>query len=110
MLGKKKLDEKMLTLPEVKAILEKRQEGDELLYEQGIALDHLMKFCKLDIEQAQKLREELVENDVPAGIAIKITNILPKDRHDLEVIFAKKRHVLDDERAEKILEIVKKYE
>ncbi|MEA1993834.1 MAG: RNA polymerase Rpb4 family protein [Euryarchaeota archaeon] len=109
MMGKKKYDEKKLTLPEVKEILGKRKEDSELLYEQGIALDHLIKFSKLDTEDAQKLKEELIENKVPSGVAVKITNILPEDKNDLKVIFAKERHMLDDKIAEKILETIKKY-
>jgi DNA-directed RNA polymerase subunit F len=109
MLGKKKLDEKRLALPEVKKILEERKEKGELLYEQSIALDHLMKFCKLDVKNAQKLKEELIEIEVPPDVAVKITDILPEDKHDLGVIFAKERHILGDEETEKILEIVKKY-
>lgn len=109
MMGKKKYDEEKLTLPEVKEILEKRKEDGELLYEQEIALDHLRKFCKLEAGDARKLKEELIENEVPAGLAVKITNILPEDTHDLKVLFAKERHMLDEKNAEKILGTIKKY-
>jgi len=109
MLGKKKLDERGLTLPEIKKILEDRKEKGELLYEQGIALDHLMKFCKLDLKSAQKLKEELLGIGISSEIAVKITDILPEDKYDLGVIYAKERHILDNEETEKILEIVKRY-
>jgi len=109
MLGKKKIDEKNLTLPEVKKILQERKERAELLYEQGIALDHLMKFCKLDLESAQKLKDELLGIGISLELAVKITDILPEDKYDLGVIFAKERHILNDEATGKILEIVKKY-
>ena len=109
MLGKKKLEETNLTLPEAKEILEKRKETGELLYEQGIALDHLMKFCKLDLKSARKLKEELLQIGIPSDIAVKIVDILPEDKYDLGVIYAKERHILNDEETEEILEIVKKY-
>ena len=109
MLGKKKLDERIVTIPEVKEILEKRQGEGELLYEQGIAVDHLMKFCKLDKESARKLKEDLAETELPQEIAVKITDILPADKEDLDVLFAKERHILTDEEKEKILGIIKKY-
>ena len=108
MIGKKVIDTDPITIAEVKSMLEGLSEHYELTYEQNLALDHVIKFSKLDEESAKKLVEELSEF-LKKTQAIKIADIMPEDLADLRLIFAKERGSFKQEDMEKILEIVNKY-
>lgn len=108
MIGKKVIDTDPITIAEVKQMLEGIQEHYELTYEQNLALDHVTKFSKLDMESAKKMVEEL-EELIKKTQAIKIADIMPEDMADLRLIFAKERGSIKKEDMEKILEIVNKY-
>ncbi len=108
MIGKKVIDTDPITLAEVKTMLEELSEQHELTYEQNLALDHVIKFQKVDEESAKKIVEELSETFKKTQ-AIKITDIMPEDMADLRLLFAKERGTYKTEDLEKILEIVDKY-
>lgn len=108
MIGKKVIDTDPITIAEVKQMLEGIQEQHELTYEQNLALDHVTKFSKLDMESAKKMVEEL-EELIKKTQAIKVADIMPEDMADLRLIFAKERGSIKKEDMEKILEIVNKY-
>ena len=108
MIGKKVLDTDPITIAEVKTMLEDLSKHYELTYEQNLALDHVIKFSKIDEESAKKLVEELAENFKKTQ-AIKIADIMPEDMADLRLLFAKERGSYKKEDLEKILEIVNKY-
>jgi DNA-directed RNA polymerase subunit F len=108
MIGKKVIDTDPITIAEVKQMLEGIQEHYELTYEQNLALDHVTKFSKLDMESAKKMVEEL-EELIKKTQAIKVADIMPEDMADLRLIFAKERGSIKKEDMEKILEIVNKY-
>lgn len=108
MIGKKVIDTDPITIAEVKQMLEGIQEQHELTYEQNLALDHVTKFSKLDMESAKKMVEEL-EELIKKTQAIKVADIMPEDIADLRLIFAKERGSIKKEDMEKILEIVNKY-
>lgn len=101
---------KLISLPEVKEILERENEKRPLAYEQRLALEHAQQFAKLKVEDARKLTKELKKlervNDVNA---YKIADILPIHIDDLTAIFAKERFNLEKEEIEQILNIVAKY-
>ena len=108
MIGKKVIDTDPITIAEVKEMLSELTEHYELTYEQNLALDHVIKFSKLDEESAKKLVEEL-SGFIKKTQAIKIADIMPEDMADLRLIFAKERGSLKQEDMEKILEIVNNY-
>lgn len=108
MIGKKVIDTDPITIAEVKEMLSELTEHYELTYEQNLALDHVIKFSKLDEESAKKLVEELSEF-IKKTQAIKIADIMPEDMADLRLIFAKERGSFKQEDMEKILEIVNNY-
>jgi DNA-directed RNA polymerase subunit F len=110
MIGKKILEERPITLPEVKAILEKKAEKEELNYEQKITLEHLSKFVKLSPKEAKKLSEQLAEasDKIKPEIAVKIADLLPEDEDDVRAIFAKQRFTLTKEEIEQILAAIPK--
>ncbi len=83
-------------------------ESYEPTYEQNLAIEHVNKFSKLNVENAQELVEELQEI-IKQTQAIKIADIMPIDLADLRLIFAKERGSHKKEELEQILEIVNKY-
>lgn len=111
MIGKKIVGEKYVTQAEAKEILKKREDSDELIYEQNIALNVIEKFIKISQEDAKEMVAHLLE-EVPRikdEHAIKIVDTMPKDKEDLSLIFSKERIILTDDEVAKIQEIVANY-
>lgn len=105
--------EKPITLAQVESLLKKRKKEGELRYEQKISLNYAHKFSKLSTKKAKKLVKELLDLDivkVREEHAIKIANLLPEDRDDVRVIFAKERFSLKSEEIDQILEVVSRYQ
>lgn len=108
MIGKKVIETDPITIAEVKEMLEERSKSHELTYEQNLALDHVIKFTKMDLETAIKLVDELKEI-IKKNQAIKLTDIMPNDMSDMRLMFAKERGSHKPEELEKLLEIINKY-
>ena len=108
MIGKKVIETDPITIAEAKEMLEESSESCEPTYEQNLAMDHVTKFSKLDVENAQKLVKEL-EEIIKKTQAIKIADIMPLDLADLRLLFAKERGSHKKEEFEQILEIVNKF-
>lgn len=108
MIGKKVLEITPISVPETKKILEDFAVDKELNYEQNLALDHVRKFSKLELEESKKLIEEL-EELVKKKYAIRIADLLPQDLADLRLFFAKERIPIKNEDLDEILKIVDKY-
>jgi DNA-directed RNA polymerase subunit F len=95
---------------EARDVMKTRETLGELGYEQKLALEHLLKFTKLDEKTAKKLAEEL--NSVirmGSETLIQIVNILPKTPDEVRMIFAREKFSLKEDEVNKILEVVKKY-
>ncbi len=108
MIGKKIIETDPITIAEIKEMLEEHQEAHELTYEQNLVLDHVIKFAKVDSEDARKLVDEL--NDiVKKNQAVKLADVMPKDMADMRLMFAKERGSHKKEELEKLLEIINKY-
>ncbi len=108
MIGKKVIETDPITVAEAKEMLEKSSETYDPTYEQNLAMDHVTKFSKLDVETSQKLVSEL-EEIIKKTQAIKIADVMPLDLADLRLMFAKERGSHKKEELEQILEIVNKY-
>lgn len=110
MIVKNILKEELLTLAEVRAILDeirtKRASEEELGYELRRAIRHAELFSKGTAEESRLMVEELnrLEKMSP-DIAIKIADIRPKTRDELRAIYAKERFNLSEEELDAILEI-----
>jgi len=92
-----------ITLAEVKEIVDKLEEKEEIK-------KYLKKFTKLPKEKAKKLAEEiksLQNQKIREEDIIKIVDFLPKDAEDLNKIFTEM--TLNEEEINAILEIVGKY-
>ncbi|MBN1786682.1 MAG: DNA-directed RNA polymerase subunit F [Candidatus Methanofastidiosa archaeon] len=111
MIGKKLVDERNVTQAEAKSILEDREKLSEPLYEQRIALEIIHKFTKISKDQASEMSKRMAD-EVPRikeENVVKIIDLMPKDKEDLNVIFSKERIILTDDEIGKILEIVDNY-
>jgi DNA-directed RNA polymerase subunit F len=112
MVGKKAIEERPVTISEVKEILEKSLAGkEESNYEQKTTLEHLHKFVKLDAQTAKKMVYELMkESDkIKINIAVKIADLLPEDESDVRAIFAKERFAITKKDIDTILKVVEKH-
>lgn len=120
---KKIIQEKMMTLPELReeliAIRDQRAGGLEetegavrtLSYELRKSIDHADTLGKCSVETAKALYDELagLEKITPT-IASRIVNIMPASREEIRAIYAKERFALVTEDVDQILDILRKYE
>lgn len=105
------MDGRLVTLAEVKEILEREQsERGELNYEQKLASEHSRAFARLSREKANELLAKLqgVKKVSPAH-AIKIVDTLPTNADDVRAIFAKERFQLEKEEIDSIIALVTAY-
>ncbi|MEM3402307.1 MAG: RNA polymerase Rpb4 family protein [Candidatus Hadarchaeales archaeon] len=109
MIGKRVIEERPVTLAEVKKILES-QKKQEMDYGQRLSYDYAQKFAKVDAETAGKIREELVAlGKLRENHIVTIIDLMPETKEDLEMIFYKERVGIAEEDFKKILEILDKY-
>jgi DNA-directed RNA polymerase subunit F len=105
-------DAEMLSLPEVHDLLvRERASRGELSYEQRLALEHARAFDRLgSAEDAEALIEELTEVErVAPKQAIKIADLMPRSREELETVFSEDRQSFEDDDADTIMSIVDDY-
>lgn len=106
----KMAEPKIVTMSEVKVLLEKEQEKRELTYEQTLALQHVGTFVKLSPTKTRKLVKSLTELEfMSEANAIKIADILPKEAEEVRAIFAKERFTLEKGDVDKIMGILEEY-
>jgi DNA-directed RNA polymerase subunit F len=111
MIVKRVLQEDLLTLAEVKEILDqirlKRADEEELGYELRRAIRHADIFAKGTAEESRAVGEELMKLEkMTPEIALKIADIRPVTKDELRAIYAKERFTLSEEELNGILEIV----
>jgi DNA-directed RNA polymerase subunit F len=102
---------KYVSLYEVKNILRKiEKERKEITYEQRIALEHANKFSVLKSQKVKDLIKDLMNLEfIEEAHVYKILDLLPVTNEDIKTIFAKERINLDDDKINKILKIINKY-
>ena len=110
MIVKNILKEELLTLAEVRTILDeirtRRASEEELGYELRRAIRHAELFAKGTAEESRLMVDELNKLEkMNPEIAIKIADIRPKTRDELRAIYAKERFNLSEEELDAILEI-----
>jgi len=110
MIGKKTLDVKEATLAEVKEILEMPSDI-EMGFEQAKTMEYSKKMAKLDKETSEEMIKELMSEvaKLNRAKAVKVVDLMPKKKEEIDQIFAKETYSLNDEETAKILEIVQKY-
>jgi DNA-directed RNA polymerase subunit F len=105
---------RMVTLSEVKSLLEREQHdrgAENLTYEQKLALDHADHFVKLPPERAAELAKKLLAlgGRINEYYAFRIADLLPSHADDVRAIFARDRSGPDNEEIEKVLAVVREY-
>jgi len=111
MIVKSVLQEELLTLAEVKEILDqirlKRADEEELGYELRRAIRHAEIFARGTAEESRRMVEELTKLEkMTPDIAVKIADIRPATKDELRAIYAKERFTLGEEELNGILDIV----
>jgi DNA-directed RNA polymerase subunit F len=111
MIVKSVLQEELLTMAEVREILEqvrqKRADEEELGYELRRAIRHAELFSKGTAEESQAMVAELIKLEkMNKEIAVKIADIRPITKDELRAIYAKERFTLSEEELDNILDIV----
>lgn len=118
MIGRKKLEERYLTIAETKELLERRKaEGMEenpeepMFYEARVSLEHAERFAKLKPEQAVELKGKLMElfDWMDERLAAKLVDLMPEDYFDIRVIFGKENYMPTKEEAEEIIKLLDDY-
>ena len=111
MIVKSIMQEELLTMAEVKDILDqirlKRADEEELGYELRRAIRHAEFFAKGTAEESRAAAEELMKLEkMTPEIALKIADIRPVTKDELRAIYAKERFTLSEDELNGILEIV----
>jgi DNA-directed RNA polymerase subunit F len=111
MIVKSVLQEDLLTLAEVKELLDqirlKRADEEELGYELRRAIRHAELFAKGTAEENVTMVAELIKLEkMNKQLAVKIADIRPISKDELRAIYAKERFTLSEEELNNILEIV----
>jgi len=108
MIGKKTLRNEPIFASKVKQILEEFSKKYELSYEQKLTLNHVTKFNKISLENAEELVEKL-EDIIKRKHAVRIADIMPEDLSDLRLMFVKEKVPIKKKDLEDILKIVDEY-
>lgn len=100
---RKAMKEKLLTVPEVKRILEGI--GEENLDQfQRRALDYATKFTKIEPRPAEKLAKDLIEKfNLEEEEAVQIVNCLPESIEEIRVFLAGGRKIVETQKLNEIL-------
>ncbi len=110
MIGQGLVEEKPITLSEVKVLLAAKKKDSELNYEQDIAIKYAKKFSKLTPKETEKAKADLSAiESLNEETVVKIIDILPTKKEVLDLIVAKSSPVIPEEDLAKVLEITKKY-
>jgi len=105
----KVLKEKVLTLPEVKKILESL--GEENLDQfQRRTLDYATKFSKIDAKSAKELVKKLTEeHGLEEEEAIQIVNCMPESIEELRTFLAGGRKIVETSKLEAVIALLNEY-
>lgn len=109
MMPRKALKEKILTVPEVKQMLETI--GEENLDQfQRRALDYAAKFAKVDAGDAAEMVESMVEKfEFEEGEAAQIVSCMPESIEELRAFLAGGRKIVETQKLEEILKFLNQH-
>ncbi|MHA1340852.1 MAG: hypothetical protein ACTSRZ_12715 [Promethearchaeota archaeon] len=90
---RKILEERILTIPEVKQLLTNLKEkyGEEVFDSfQEITLDYAEKFSKIDVEKVPEIKKMLIDDyKMDEMYAVMLINIFPQTVEEIQSIFSK---------------------
>lgn len=111
MIGKGANTIRPATLAEVEKILEKRQGvgGGEFGFEQQTSLEYAKRFSHLKHSDAKDMLEELEKLEVKTETAVKIVDLLPKNKSQLMLVLQKDKVELSEKALAKVEEVIADY-
>lgn len=108
-MAKKAASEKLLTLSQVKQLLESIGE-EELDQFQRRTLDYVSKFSRVNAKAAEKLVEKLMgEFSLEEEEAVQIVNCMPKSIEELRTFLAGGRKIIETSRLEAVINLLDEY-
>ena len=110
MIGKGANEIRPAMLSEVEKILEKRQgTAGEFGFEQQTSLEYARRFCHLKYNDAKEMLDELEKLEVKLETAVKIVDMLPKNKSQLMLILVKDKVELAEKKMEKVEALIAEY-
>jgi DNA-directed RNA polymerase subunit F len=108
-MSSKPLKERILTVAQVKKILETL--GEEKLDQlQRRSLDYASKFSRIDPEDAELLVKELMEKyELEKEEAVQLANCMPESVEEIRVFLAGGRKIVETSKLQGILNLLDKY-
>ena len=108
-MSKKSLEDKPLTVPQVKRALEAL--GEEQLDQfQRRTLDYTAKFTKITPENAETLVQKLVkEFELELNEAVEIVNCMPESVEEIRVFLGGGKKIIETTKIESILNLLNEY-
>ena len=111
MIGKEIIESEPIPSSKVKEIIEEYAEDNELNYEQNLTLNHLARFKRYSVEDAEEIYQKLQDEfNLRDKIAAHIVDMVPEDLADMRLLFAKEPSKTSKEDMEKILEMLEQYD
>ena len=106
---KKVLKERIITIPQVKEMLEAIGE-DQLNEFQRRSLDYVTKFSKIDATKAEELFKKLIDEcGLNEEEAAEITNCMPESVEEIRTFFTGGRRIVETSKLEGVLTLLNKY-
>ena len=110
MIGKGANEIRPVMLAEVEKILEKRQgTAGEFGFEQQTSLEYAKRFSHLKYNDAKEMLDELEKLEIKAETAVKIVDLLPKNKSQLMLILVKDKVELAEKKMEKVEALIAEY-
>jgi len=111
MIGKGANTIRPATLAEVEKILDKRQGvgGGEFGFEQQTSLEYAKRFSHLKHSEAKEMLDELEKLEVKTEAAVKIVDLLPKNKSQLMLVLQKDKVELSEKNMAKLEELIATY-
>jgi DNA-directed RNA polymerase subunit F len=108
-MSKKPVEDKTLTVPQVKKLLESI--GEEHLDQfQRRTLDYTAKFSKTAPEDAEELVQKLVkEFELELAEAVEIVNCMPQSVEEIRVFLGGGKKIIETSKIEAILSLLNEY-
>ena len=110
MIGKGANEIRPALLAEVEKILENRQgTAGEFGFEQQTSLEYAKRFSHLKYADAKEMLDELEKLEVKLETAVKIVDLLPKNKSQLMLILVKDKVELAEKKLEKVESLIAEY-
>jgi len=110
MIGKGANEIRPAMLAEVEKILDKRQgTAGEFGFEQQTSLEYAKRFSHLKYNDAKEMLGELEKLEVKLETAVKIVDLLPKNKSQLMLILVKDKVELAEKKMEKVEALIAEY-